>query len=70
MKLDQYIRMKMIELSEKYEMSLVEITKVKDQHVNKAYNFNYRLLGTGSTENKCERFYNKRELVSWLLCLE
>lgn len=67
MKLDQMIRMKMIQLSDKYDISLIEISKVKDGRVTKTYNFNYK---SDSDENKCERFYNKRELVSWLLCLE
>lgn len=70
MKLDQFIKIKMIELSPKYEMSLIEISKVKDGKVKKTLNFNYRPINGNVTENICERFYNKRELVSWLLCLK
>ena len=60
----------MLELSSKYDMSLIEISKVKDGKVNKTYNFNYKPINGMPTDNICERFYNKRELVSWLLCLE
>ena len=70
MKLDQIINGKMIELSKKYNMSLVQISKVKDGLVKKTYNFNYRPLKSKPKENKCMRFYNKRDLVSWLVCLE
>lgn len=70
MNLDKFIKMKMIQLSAKYDMSLVEISKVKDGKVKKTLNFNYKPLKAKPTENICQRFYNKRELVSWLSCLE
>ena len=70
MNLDKFIKMKMIQLSAKYDMSLIEISRVKDERVKKALNFNYKPLDAEPTENICQRFYNKRELVSWLSCLE
>ena len=69
MKLDMFIRQKIIELSDKYDISLIEISKVKDGKYKKTYNFNYRPHESKAEENICERFYNKRELVSWLICL-
>lgn len=69
MKLDMFIKVKMIELSKKYDISLIEISKVKDDKVKKTINFNYRALDKPKTENTCMTFYNKKDLVSWLSCL-
>lgn len=69
MNLDLFIRMKIIELSAKYDISLVEISKVTNDKFKKIYNFNYKLHNTKPKDNICKRFYNKRELVSWLSCL-
>lgn len=74
MKLDNYIKIKMIELSKKYDISLIEIqvpkSKGRKKWISKVFNFNYRPKGTFSMENECRTFYNKRDLVSWLVCLE
>lgn len=70
MNLDRFIKMKIIELSSKYDISLVEISKVKDGRVKKTLNFNYKPSKGKDKDNICKRFYNKRELVSWLSCLE
>lgn len=70
MNLDKFIKIIMIQLSTKYDVSLVEISKVKDGVVKKTLNFNYKPLNAPPTENVCQRFYNKRQLVSWLSCLE
>lgn len=74
MKLDNYIKIKMIELSKKYDISLVEIqvpkSKGRKKWISKVFNFNYRPKGEPSLENECRTFYNKRDLVSWLMCLE
>lgn len=70
MSLNKYIKLKMIQLSSKYDISLIQISKVKDNKVKNTLNFNYKPLSTDYKENKCVRFYNKRELVSWLSCLE
>ena len=69
MNLDLFIKMKMIELSAKYDISLIEISKVKDNRLKKIFNFNYKLLDAPKSDNICMTFYNKRELVSWLSCL-
>lgn len=70
MKLDQIIRLKMIELSSKYEISLVEISKPKEGKIKRTINFNIKPLGAKPKDNVCKHFSNKRELVSWLVCLE
>lgn len=74
MKLDNYIKIKMIELSKKYDISLVEIQvpkhKGRKKWISKVYNFNYRPKDASSIDNECRTFYNKRDLVSWLMCLE
>ena len=59
----------MIELSKKYDISLIEISKVKDGIITRTFNFNYCLLDDENAEKNSKRFYNKRELASWLLCL-
>lgn len=74
MKIDDIIKMKMLKLSKKYDISLIEIQKPKKRgnkrYISKVMNFNYRLKNTSPIENKCRTFYNKRDLVSWLICLE
>ena len=70
MNLDRFIKMKIIQLSAKYDVSLIEISKAKDNKIKKTINFNYKPIKAKPTENICKRFYNKRELVSWLSCLE
>ena len=69
MNLDRFIKMKMIKLSTKYDISLVEISKIKNGKLKKVLNFNYRLLEEQKKNNISKKFYNKRELVSWLACL-
>lgn len=74
MNLDKMIKIKMIELSKKYDISLVEIQtpkgKGKKKWISKSINFNYRPKKTSTVDNECVRFYNKRDFVSWLMCLE
>lgn len=74
MRLDNFIRIKLIELSKKYEVSLIEIQKpvVKTDKViiSKTFTFNYKLRNESPTKNTTETFHSKRELVSWLLCLK
>lgn len=70
MNLDRMIRQKLLMLSSKYDISLIEIQKPKENRINRVFNFNYRLIDTPKTDNKCMTFYNKKELVSWLICLE
>jgi len=74
MSLDKYIRIKLLELSRKYEISLIEIQKPtkkgRKKYISKIINFNYRPKKTSPAENKCMTFYSKRNLVEWLVCLE
>ncbi len=74
MNLDKIIKIKMIELSKKYDISLVEIqvpkSKGRKKWISKIINFNYKPKDADPIENKCRSFYNKRDLVSWLMCLE
>lgn len=74
MNLDKVIRIRMIELSKKYDISLVEIqvpkSKGRKKWISKIINFNYKPKGSSPIDNECVTFYNKRDLVSWLMCLE
>lgn len=74
MNLDRIIKIKMIELSKKYDISLVEIQvpkiKGRKKWISKVINFNYRPKKSDPIDNECRTFYNKRDLVSWLMCLE
>lgn len=70
MNLDKFIKMKMIQLNAKYIISLIEVSTVKENRIHKSITFNYRKLNESPTKNRNKRFYNKRELVSWLSCLE
>ncbi len=67
MNLNKMIRTQLLILSNKYDMSLIEIQNIKNGKIGKTYNFNYKLKDTKLNTSK--RFNNKRELVSWLLCL-
>lgn len=64
------IKIKLLELSSKYEISLIEIQKPKDGKISRVFNFNYRLIDSPKLDNICKSFHNKRDLVSWLVCLE
>lgn len=70
MNLDKVIKTKLLILSAKYDISLIEIQKTKINKISKVYNFNYRLIDAPKMDNICKTFYNKRDLVSWLICLE
>ena len=69
MNLDKMIRIKLIELSSKYDISLIEIQKPKDGHISRTINVYYRPIGAPKEDNDCETFHNKRDLVSWLVWL-
>lgn len=74
MKIDNIIKIKLLTLCKKYDISLVEIQKPKckgrKKYISKVIKFNYRPKDTDPLENECVTFHNKRELVSWLVCLE
>jgi len=67
MNMDKYIKVLLLKLSEKYDISLIEITVVKDNRIKKVFNVNYKMH---NEDQQKETFYNKRELLRWLLCLE
>ena len=64
----------MLELSQKYDISLIEIqvpkSKGTNKWISKTINFNYRLKTDDKRENKCKTFHSKNIFVSWLMCLE
>ena len=70
MNLDKAIKIKLLMLSSKYDISLIEIQKPKDNRINRLLNFNYRPIDAPKTDNICKTFHNKKDLVSWLICLE
>lgn len=70
MNLDKYIKIKLIELSKTYELSLIEISTVKEERVYKNYIFNYKNKDESAEEKLSVHFNSKRQLVSWLLCLK
>lgn len=74
MSLDKIIKVKMLELSKKYDISLIEIQKpseIDDKTIiSKIILFNYKLKNESPSENNKLEFRNKRELVSWLVCLK
>lgn len=70
MNLDKYIRIALTNLSNKYKITLIEITVAKDGKVNKNYSVSYEELNSDEIYPKKEIFKSKRKLVSWLLCLK
>ena len=64
------IKVKLLTLSSKYDISLIEIQKPIDGRISRVFNFNYKLKDSPKLDNICKRFRSKRELVSWLLCLD
>ena len=70
MNLDKYIRIALTNLSNKYKITLIEITVAKDGKVNKNYSVSYEELNSDEIYPEKEKFNSKRELVSWLLCLK
>lgn len=68
MNLNKYINIMLIKLSDKYDISVIEIIKAKDKKIYKNYTVNMK---EKDSENKEQyHFNNKRQLVSWLTCLE
>lgn len=74
MNLDKMIRYKLLELSKKYEISIVDILKPKKKGrkkiISRSITLNYRPKNSSPVDNERVTFYNKRDLVSWLICLE
>lgn len=67
MSLDKFIRIKLTELSEKYNITIIEITVARSKKVSKIFKVNMQPL---KDEDDCitDEFSSKRSLASWLLC--
>lgn len=68
MNLDKYIRIMLTNLSNKYKVTIVEIIVAKDGKISKNYSVSFEQEEEGKINKHTERFKNKRELVSWLMC--
>jgi len=69
MNLDKYIRIQLMILSKKYDISVVEVTKAKEDGLSKSYTVNIKEK-TEDALNERMHFNSKRNLVSWLMCLD
>lgn len=61
--------MLLINLSERYDISLVEVYKPKEGKVFRSYTINIKQKEDEEVSNEQHHFSNKRKLVSWLMCL-
>nr|DAQ70790.1 MAG TPA: protein of unknown function (DUF3861) [Caudoviricetes sp.] len=68
MNLDKCIRILLTKLSEKYKVTLVEIIVAKEGKISKNYSVSFEENNENELYRHTERFKNKRELVSWLIC--
>lgn len=68
MNLDKCIRILLTKLSEKYKVTLVEIIVAKKGKISKNYSVSFEENNENELYRHTERFKNKRELVSWLIC--
>lgn len=69
MNLDKYIKIQLMILSKKYDISTVEVIKAKDGTISKSYTVNLKEKQEEAL-NTQHHFKNKRELVSWLMKLK
>lgn len=69
MSLDKMIRIKLLTLSRKYDIVLVEVKQASEGKVKSSFTVNYEIKNDKSSHRK-EWFSNKKELVGWLMCLE
>ena len=65
--LNKMINIKLVELSKKYDVSLLEIQIAKNEKISKVYRIYLKPLNEKDEEIKNE-FFSKRNLVSWLMC--
>lgn len=68
MSMDKYIRILLTKLSMKYKVTIVEIMVGKDGKVSKNYSVSFEENKDDELYKHTERFKNKRDLVSWLIC--
>lgn len=63
--------MLLINLSERYDISLVEVYKPKEGKIFKNYTINLKpKKDDEEASNEQYHFSSKRKLVSWLMCLK
>lgn len=65
--LNKMINIKLVELSKKYDVSLIEIQTAKNEKISKVYRIYLKPLNENDEEIKNE-FFSKRNLASWLMC--
>lgn len=69
MNLNKYIRMSLINLSNKYKITIIELTVAKEQKISKTYRLSYETIDDKMAPIK-EEFKSKRDLARWLMCLQ
>lgn len=62
--------MLLINLSERYNISLIEVYKPRDGKIFKNFTINLKPKDDENSSNEQYYFSNKRQLVSWLMCLK
>lgn len=70
MNLNKFIRIKLTELSKKYDVTLIEIQVAKEEKISKSFRITLKPLYDEDDEEIRESFSSKQKLVSWLLCLK
>lgn len=69
MNLNKYINVLLVELSKKYDISIMEISSVFDNRVYRKYTVSYSKKDNDDVIKEREQFSGKRALVSWLMWL-
>lgn len=67
MNLDKSIRISLSILSNRYKITILEITVAQDKKINK--NFKMTCQNIKSKKVIKESFKSKRDLIRWLMCL-
>ena len=62
--INKCIRIKLTELSSKYDISLIEITSARNEKIGKIY----KIILKSNDKTITNEFKNKTSLVSWLVC--
>lgn len=70
MSLDKSIRILLLTLSDKYKITIIELTIAKDGKISKTFRVSYELLNNQDEFPAKEEFKSKRDLVRWLMCLK
>lgn len=62
--------MLLINLSERYDISLIEVYKPKEGKIFKNFTVNLKTKDDNDSSNEQYHFNSKKQLVSWLMCLK